>query len=127
MLRVSHPGPALRIDSARISVRSRPSDFNVRPRTEVTPIQMPRKGQDPRSRSRRPRRRVPAGGGGNRAPVTEYDEIQEAEAARERNDLEVSDLREMSVNELHQVSRDLELDTAAGERKDDLVDRILLR
>ena len=51
------------------------------------------------------------GGGGNRAPVTEYDEMQELEAARERNDLDVTDLREMSVTELRQVGRDLELDT----------------
>ena len=61
-----------------------------------------------------------------RAPVTEYDEQQELEAARERNDLEVSDLREMSVAELRQVSRDLELDAVTGERKDNLVDEILL-
>ncbi len=54
--------------------------------------------------------------GGGRAPVTEYDEMQELEAARERNDLEVGDLREMSVNELRQVGRDLEIDAAAGER-----------
>src|SRR5918997_56691 len=88
---------------------------------------MPGNGQDHRSRNRRPRRRVPMGGGGNRAPVTEYDEMQELEAARERNDLEVGDLREMSVTELRQVGRDLEIDAAAGERKDDLVDRILRR
>ncbi len=62
-----------------------------------------------------------------RAPVTEYDEQQELEAARERNDLEVSDLREMSVAELRQVSRDLELDAVTGERKDNLVDQILRR
>ena len=67
------------------------------------------------------------GGGGGRAPVTEYDEQQELEAARERNDLEVSDLREMSVAELRQVSRELELDAVTGERKDNLVDQILRR
>src|SRR5918992_1197847 len=87
---------------------------------------MPGNGQDHnRSRNRRPRRRVPTGGG--RAPVTEYDEMQELEAARERNDLEVGDLREMSVNELRQVGRELEIDSGAAERKDDLVDRILQR
>ena len=61
---------------------------------------MPGPGPDQRdrSRNRRPRRRNPVGGG--RAPVTEYEEQQELEAARERNDLEVSDLREMSVAEL---------------------------
>ena len=67
------------------------------------------------------------GGGGGRAPVTEYDEMQELEAARERNDLEVADLREMSVAELRQVGRELELDTKTDERKDDLVDAILQR
>ena len=74
---------------------------------------MPAPGPDQRdrSRNRRPRRRPPIGGGG-RAPVTEYEEQQEIEAARERNDLEVTDLREMSVAELRQVSRELELETA---------------
>src|SRR5437588_4604442 len=63
------------------------------------PHPMPSNGSDPRSRNRRPRRRMPAG----RAPVTEYDEMQEIEAARERNDLDISDLRAMSVNELRSV------------------------
>jgi transcription termination factor Rho len=80
-------------------------------------------------RNRRPRRRPMGGGGGggNRAPVTEYDEMQELEAARERNDLDVTDLREMSVAELRQVGRELELDMPTDERKDDLVDGILQR
>ena len=63
--------------------------------------------------------------GGGRAPVTEYDEQRELEAARERNDLDVADLREMSVAELRQVGRDLELETPSEERKEDLVDAIL--
>jgi len=62
-----------------------------------------------------------------RAPVTETDEMQELEAARERNDLDVTDLREMSVAELRQVGRELELDTRTDDRKDDLVDQILQR
>src|SRR4051795_5915717 len=78
-------------------------------------------------RNRRPRRRNGQMTGGGRTPVTEYDEMQEIEAARERNDLEVADLREMSVTELRQVGRELELDTVTEERKDDLVDRILQR
>jgi len=85
---------------------------------------MPGPGPDQRSRNRRPRRRNPSI---SRAPVSEFEEQQELEAARERNDLEVGDLREMSVAELRQVSRDLDLDAAAGERKDDLVDQILQR
>jgi transcription termination factor Rho len=75
-------------------------------------------------RNRRPRRRGQMGGGG-RAPVTEHDEQQELEAARERNDLEVSDLREMSLTELRQVGRELELETPTEERKEDLVESIL--
>src|SRR5690349_4045437 len=84
---------------------------------------MPQLGPDQRSRNRRPRRR----GQIQRAPVTEYDEQLEMEAARERNDLDVADLREMSVTELRAVSRDLELETGTQERKDDLVERILER
>jgi transcription termination factor Rho len=76
-------------------------------------------------RNRRPRRR--GGVGPGRAPVSEFEELQEVEAARERNDLEVGDLREMSVAELRQVGRDLEIDTRGEERKDDLVDQILQR
>jgi transcription termination factor Rho len=89
---------------------------------------MPGNGPDPRdqrSRNRRPRRRAPMGGG--RAPVTEYEEMQELEAARERNDLDVADLREMSVNELKQISRDLQLETTTVERREDIVDQILRR
>ena len=59
--------------------------------------------------------------------MTEYDEMQELEAARERNDLDVGDLREMSVAELRQVGRELELETPTDDRKEDLVDRILQR
>src|SRR5258706_11985613 len=85
---------------------------------------MPQLGPDQRSRNRRPRRRNQVS---SRAPVTEYEEQQELEAARERNDLDVTDLREMSVNELRAVGHDLELETGTQERKDDLVERILER
>jgi transcription termination factor Rho len=67
------------------------------------------------------------GSGGGRAPVSEYDEMQELEAARERNDLDVTDLLEMSVTELRAVGRDLELDTRADDNKSDLIDGILQR
>ena len=80
-------------------------------------------GPDQRPRNRRPRRRNPVG----RAPVSEFEELQELEAARERNDLDVADLLEMSVAELRQVGRDLKMETATDDRKDDLVDRILQR
>jgi transcription termination factor Rho len=81
----------------------------------------------PDQRTLRNRRRPRRGGQPGRAPVSEYEEMQEIEAARERNDLDVGDLREMSVAELRQVGRDLQLDTRAEERKDDLVDQILQR
>jgi len=61
------------------------------------------------------------------APVTEYDEQQEIEAARERNDLDISELREMSVPELREVARELQLETGTQERRDDISDRILQR
>src|SRR5689334_21882185 len=85
---------------------------------------MPQLGPDQRQRNRRPRRRTQMT---SRAPVTEYEEQQELEAARERNDLDVADLREMSITELRQVGRVLELETGIQERKDDLVERILER
>src|SRR5258705_6739437 len=85
---------------------------------------MPQLGPDQRQRNRRPRRRTQMT---YRAPVSEYEEQQELEAARERNDLDISDLREMSVTELREVGRDLEIDAASGERKDDLVESILQR
>jgi transcription termination factor Rho len=75
--------------------------------------------------NRRPRRRGGQMGGIGRAPVTEYEEQQELEAARERYDLDVADLREMSVAELRQVGRELELDSRSDDRKEDLVDAIL--
>ena len=83
--------------------------------------------RDQRSRNRRPRRRTPVAGGVRGAPVTEFEEQQELEAARERNDLEIADLREMSVPELRQLGRELEIDAASADRKDELVDRILRR
>ena len=57
--------------------------------------------------------------------MTEYDEQQALEAAKERNDLDISDLREMSVPELRQIARELELETGSQERPDDNADRIL--
>jgi transcription termination factor Rho len=81
----------------------------------------PDQQRDQRTR-RRPRRRPQQQ---SRLPVTDHDELSEAEAARERNDLGADELRAMTVTELRQVSRDLEVDGTAIDRKDDLVDRIL--
>jgi transcription termination factor Rho len=85
---------------------------------------MPQLGSDQRDRQRR-RTRTRRPQGAIRGPVTEYDEQQEIEAARDRNDLDITDLREMSVAELKQVARDLELETGTQERRDDIADRIL--
>ena len=79
--------------------------------------------RDPRSRNRRTRRRPNA----PRPPVTDFDEQAEAEAARGRNDLAISDLREMSEKELRTIGRDLEIDAVAADRREELMDRILQR
>src|SRR3954454_18518318 len=77
--------------------------------------------------NRRPRRRAQFSGASGRLPVTEHEEMQEIEAARERNDIDVAELRESSAAELRQLSRERELDSEPEQRKDDLVDRILQR
>jgi transcription termination factor Rho len=86
---------------------------------------MPGNGPEPRDQRsrRRPRRRST----GSRLPTTDYDELLEAEAARERNDLAADELRAMSVSELRSVSRELDIEPAPSERKEDLVDQILQR
>ena len=82
--------------------------------------------RDQRSRNRRGRRRG-GGGGLARLPVTEQDELQELEASRERQDLNISDLRAMTESELRSVSRELEVETAGAANREELVDRILQR
>jgi transcription termination factor Rho len=74
-------------------------------------------GSDPRSRNRRPRRRS-----GGHAPVSDYEEYQEGDS----RDLDINELREMNVNELEAVGRDLEMEEGEG-GKEELVDRILAR
>jgi len=59
--------------------------------------------------------------------VSEHEELAELEAARERHDLDIADLNEMSVTELRQIGRQMELDAPASENRDALVDRILQR
>ncbi|MEI7745311.1 MAG: Rho termination factor N-terminal domain-containing protein, partial [Chloroflexota bacterium] len=81
-------------------------------------------GPDQRpSRNRRPRRRPQ--NSGSRLPVTEQEEVAELEAARERNDLDVRDLREMSVKQLREVGVKLDIEDPSASRVDDLVDQIL--
>jgi transcription termination factor Rho len=81
----------------------------------------PDQQRDQRSR-RRPRRRPQQG---SRLPVTDHEELLEAEAARQRNDLAAEELRAMTMTELRSVSRELEVDLATTDRKEELVDRIL--
>jgi transcription termination factor Rho len=76
-----------------------------------------------RDRSRRRPRRRPQSGG--RLPVTDSDELLEAEAARERNDIGAAELRAMSVTQLRSVTRELDVEIATGVGKDELVDTIL--
>jgi transcription termination factor Rho len=85
---------------------------------------MPPNGSDPRDQrahNRRPRRRPNT----PRPPVSEFEELAEIEASRERNDLALVDLRDMSVKELRAIGKDLELDTPTAERREELEDRIL--
>ena len=91
---------------------------DVIPRGLPTP--MPNGPDQRANRNRRPRRRSQST---NRLPVTEQDEVAELEAARERNDLDIRDLGEMSVKELQQVGAKLEIEGAA--RREELVDQIL--
>jgi transcription termination factor Rho len=80
----------------------------------------PDQQRDQRSR-RRPRRRPQQ----SRLPVTDHEELLEAEAARQRNDIAAEELRAMTMTELRSVSRELDVETATSDRKEELVDRIL--
>jgi len=81
---------------------------------------MPVNGPDQRPRNRRPRRRPPV-----HRPAIEYEETNgTAEAGPE---IGAAELREMSAAELRATAEELELETAAVERRDELVDRILRR
>ena len=53
--------------------------------------------------------------------------MQEIEAARERNDLNISDLGAMSEKELRAVGQDLEVQAEVDVRREELVDLILQR
>ena len=83
------------------------------PPPESVPNPMPNGSDQRPTRNRRPRRRSET----SRLPVTEQDEVAELEAARERNDLDIRDLREMTVKELQEVGERLEIDGAPAERQ----------
>jgi transcription termination factor Rho len=78
---------------------------------------MPANGSDQHSRNRRPRRRSTS-----RAPQADYDEYQDGDS----RDLDITELRDMNVDELEAVGRDMEMEPAEG-GKEELVDRILAR
>ncbi len=59
--------------------------------------------------------------------MTDFDELQEAEAARGRNDLAIAELREMSEKELRSIGRELEIESVPADRREELMDRILQR
>jgi transcription termination factor Rho len=82
---------------------------------------MPPTGPDPRSRNRRTRRRGPS----QRLGVgADHDEISEQEVA---NEIGLLELRDMGMAELREMGRDLAIESAGADRKDDLVERILQR
>src|SRR3954464_15426131 len=104
---------------APTSSRRIPSVGGLYPRGQPHP--MPN-GPDQRpGRNRRPRRRSQT----SRLPVTEQDEVAELQASRDRNDLDIRDLREMTVKELREVGVTLDIEDPATNRTDDLVDQIL--
>jgi transcription termination factor Rho len=79
---------------------------------------MPANGSDPRSRNRRPRRRS-----SGQTQMAEYEEYSNGDS----RDLDINELRGMSVGELETVGRDLEMDEGGTAGKEELVDRILVR
>jgi len=86
----------------------------------VNPIPMPPTGPDPHSRNRRTRRRSQ----GQRLVGPDHDELADQEIANEMGLLE---LRDMDMAELREMGRDLAIESAGADRKDDLVERILQR
>jgi transcription termination factor Rho len=81
---------------------------------------MPPIGPDQRSRNRRSRRR----GQSQRLVGPDHDELAEQESA---NDIGLLELRGMGMAELRAMGREMEIEPAGADRKDDLVERILQR
>jgi transcription termination factor Rho len=81
---------------------------------------MPPIGPDQRSRNRRSRRR----GQSQRLVGPDHDELAEQESA---NEIGLLELRGMGMAELRAMGREMEIEPAGGDRKDDLVERILQR
>ncbi len=80
---------------------------------------MPSNPPDPRTRNRRPRRRPQ---GLRPAGLPDYEELN---GTADGPEIGAAELREMSPAELRATAAELEVDTVAADRRDDLVDRIL--
>jgi transcription termination factor Rho len=80
---------------------------------------MPSNPPDPRTRNRRPRRRPQ---GLRPAGLPDYEELN---GTADGPEIGAAELREMSPAELRATAAELDVDTVAADRRDDLVDRIL--
>jgi transcription termination factor Rho len=80
---------------------------------------MPTNPPDPRTRNRRPRRRPQ---GLRPAGLPDYEELN---GTADGPEIGAAELREMSPAELRATAAELDVDTVAADRRDDLVDRIL--
>jgi len=82
---------------------------------------MPPNAPDPRTRNRRPRRRPQ---GQRPGGMPDYDELN---GTADGPEIGAVELQEMSPAELRATAADLDVETVAADRRDDLVDRILQR
>ena len=80
---------------------------------------MPSNAPDPRTRTRRPRRRPQ---GQRPAGMPDYEELN---GTADGPEIGAAELREMSPAELRATAAELDVETVAADRRDDLVDRIL--
>jgi transcription termination factor Rho len=80
---------------------------------------MPSNAPDPRTRNRRPRRRPQ---GQRPAGMPDYEELN---GTADGPEIGAAELREMSPAELRATAAELDVETVAADRRDDLVDRIL--
>ncbi len=82
---------------------------------------MPSNVPDPRTRNRRPRRRPQ---GQRPAGMPDYEELN---GTADGPEIGAAELQEMSPAELRATAAELDVETVAADRRDDLVDRILQR
>ena len=82
---------------------------------------MPPNAPDPRTRNRRPRRRPQ---GQRPGGMPDYDELN---GTADGPEIGAVELQEMSPTELRATAAELDVETVAADRRDDLVDRILQR